>query len=125
MPYEGRDGGQRIGALEGLRQKTGWEPITDGPALIGLYDEKGGGAISPEPGGQFELSGRCLPVYIHAVAEEFDRHIADVKDRRADGHGFRHRHESPWTRAETPIMPKQRYGIMMRYMPKVGTRGST
>ena len=28
-----------------------------------------------------------------------------------------------WTLAETPAMPKSRYGIMKRYMPKVGTRG--
>ena len=28
-----------------------------------------------------------------------------------------------WTLAETPHMPKERYAIMTRYMPKVGTRG--
>ena len=28
-----------------------------------------------------------------------------------------------WTLAETPVMPKSRYEIMARYMPKVGTRG--
>ena len=28
-----------------------------------------------------------------------------------------------WTMAETPAMPKSRYDIMKRYMPKVGTRG--
>ena len=28
-----------------------------------------------------------------------------------------------WTLAETPRMPKDRYAIMTRYMPKVGTRG--
>ena len=28
-----------------------------------------------------------------------------------------------WTLAETPVMPKSRYRIMTRYMPKVGTRG--
>jgi glutamate--cysteine ligase len=28
-----------------------------------------------------------------------------------------------WTLAETPRMPKQRYEVMTRYMPKVGTRG--
>lgn len=126
VPFEGRKGGgDGIGALlEGLRRKTGWEPITDGPALIGLYDEKGGGAISLEPGGQFELSGAPLPD-VHAVAEEFDRHISDVKAIAGPmGIGFLDIGMSPlWTRAETPVMPKQRYDIMMRYMPKVGTRG--
>src|ERR671912_3033419 len=28
-----------------------------------------------------------------------------------------------WSRAETPVMPKSRYRIMTRYMPKVGTLG--
>ena len=28
-----------------------------------------------------------------------------------------------WSRAETPIMPKKRYGIMKRYMPLVGNLG--
>ena len=29
----------------------------EGPNIIGLFDVTGGGAISLEPGGQFELSG--------------------------------------------------------------------
>jgi glutamate--cysteine ligase len=28
-----------------------------------------------------------------------------------------------WRLGETPLMPKQRYAIMMKYMPKVGSRG--
>ncbi|TIM59209.1 MAG: glutamate--cysteine ligase, partial [Mesorhizobium sp.] len=28
-----------------------------------------------------------------------------------------------WSLAETPKMPKSRYEIMTRYMPKVGTKG--
>ena len=36
-----------------------WEAIEDEGAIIGLYDPRGGGAISLEPGGQFELSGRA------------------------------------------------------------------
>ncbi len=28
-----------------------------------------------------------------------------------------------WTLDETPRMPKQRYGVMTRYMPQVGKRG--
>ncbi len=126
VPYEGRGGGQNgVNALlDGLRETLGWSPITDGPALIGLYDEEKGGAISLEPGGQFELSGAPLPD-VHAVEAEFDRHIADVKAVAEPlGISFLNLGMSPlWTRAETPIMPKQRYSIMMRYMPRVGTRG--
>jgi glutamate--cysteine ligase len=61
VPYEGRrpQGGIRA-LLDAMRETTGWSPIMDGEALIGLFDEKVGGAISLEPGGQFELSGAPL-----------------------------------------------------------------
>ena len=41
VPYEGRNGaGDGIRALlEGLQARTGWAPIMDGPALMGLFDE--------------------------------------------------------------------------------------
>jgi glutamate--cysteine ligase len=40
------------------------------------------------------------------------------------GIGFLDLGVSPlWTRAETPVMPKQRYAIMARYMPRVGRLG--
>src|SRR6478609_5361662 len=54
VPYEGPRGIRAI--LEGLQARIGWEPIMDGEAIIGLADPLGGGAISLEPGGQFELS---------------------------------------------------------------------
>lgn len=114
-----------IGALlEGLAARTGWEPITDGDALIGLADPTGGGAVSLEPGGQFELSGAPL-ADVHATAAELDRHLADLA-AIADplGIGFAGLGTSPkWSLAETPVMPKSRYRIMSAYMPKVGTRG--
>jgi len=51
VPYEGRRG---IGALlEGMQLLLGWEPITEGPNIIGLFDVTGGGAITLEPGGQY------------------------------------------------------------------------
>jgi glutamate--cysteine ligase len=92
--------------------------------LIGLYDTEGGGAISLEPGGQFELSGAPLET-IHQSAAEIDRHLADVAIVAAPlGVGFLALGLSPkWSLAETPVMPKGRYQIMARYMPKVGSRG--
>jgi glutamate--cysteine ligase len=110
--------------LEDMQKRLGWERIEDGGNLIGLYDADGGGAISLEPGGQFELSGAPLDD-AHATAEELDRHLA-VARSVADplGIGFLTLGMSPkWSRAETPVMPKHRYEIMARYMPKVGTRG--
>lgn len=121
VPYAGETG---IGALlEGLGRETGWEPITDRGAIIGLAAREGG-AISIEPGGQFELSGAALPD-VHATAAELSAHLDAVK-RVADplGIGFLTLGMSPkWRRDETPIMPKSRYRIMAGYMPKVGKLG--
>ena len=121
VPYEGDRGVKRL--LEGLRDALGWAPILDKDALIGLYDEDGG-AISLEPGGQFELSGAPL-IDVHATNAELDAHFAALAAVAGPlGVSFLDLGCSPkWTRAETPIMPKQRYKIMSAYMPKVGSRG--
>src|SRR5487761_2709853 len=122
VPYAGPRGIEAL--LKGVQQKLGWEPIMDGPAIIGLFDETGGGAISLEPGGQFELSGAPL-ADMHATADELAHHLA-VTHEVADALdiGFVSLGMSPlWTLAQTPVMPKQRYKIMKDYMPKVGTRG--
>ncbi len=110
--------------LESMQQATGWEPIMDGSALIGLYDPAGGGAISLEPGGQYELSGAPVET-LHETKTELDVHLAQAKEA-ADRCGMRFLAlgMSPeWTLAQTPVMPKSRYKIMTAYMPKVGTRG--
>ena len=92
--------------------------------IIGLYDVTGGGAISLEPGGQFELSGAPLET-IHQTQSELMAHLAQVREIAAPlGIGFLGLGMTPtWTRAETPVMPKGRYEIMTRYMPKVGQHG--
>lgn len=122
VPYDGAAGIGRL--LSGLGERIGWEPITDGEALIGLADPHGGGAISLEPGGQFELSGAPLED-LHATARELATHLADVAAVATPlGLDFAFLGTSPkWTLAETPVMPKSRYRIMSNYMPKVGTRG--
>jgi len=125
VPYEGRGeaGGIRH-ILEGMQARLGWDPIVDDGHIIGLAGPDGGGAISLEPGGQFELSG--APVEnLHETAAELAQHLADVKSvAEPHGIGFALLGHSPlWTRAQTPMMPKGRYKIMANYMPKVGTRG--
>jgi glutamate--cysteine ligase len=122
VPYHGSRGIRAL--LEGMQRSLGWEPIVDGDNLIGLFDAAGGGAISLEPGGQFELSGAPLET-IHQTAAEIDAHLRQVREIGAPlGIGFLALGMSPkWTLAQTPIMPKNRYEIMARYMPKVGTRG--
>ncbi|HEY1940600.1 MAG TPA: glutamate--cysteine ligase [Roseiarcus sp.] len=122
VPYEGPRG---IGALlEGMRQRLGWEAIQDDGKVIGLYDEHGGGAISLEPGGQFELSGAPLAT-IHEISSELEAHLRSVHAvADALGIGFLSLGASPkWPLAQTPVMPKSRYRIMAHYMPQVGTRG--
>ncbi len=122
VPYEGERGIKRL--LEGMRQLSGWEAITDDGRIIGLAGASGQGAISLEPGGQFELSGAPLET-IHQTCRESNAHLSDVRKVAKDiGIEFLGMGSSPlWTLAQTPIMPKSRYDIMRNYMPKVGTRG--
>ena len=127
VPYDGlpdRGKGGIRALLEGMGQQTGWSPIDDAGALIGLFDPQEGGAISLEPGGQFELSGAPLD-NIHQTAGELDLHLAQLKQvAEPHGIGFLGLGMSPkWRLADTPVMPKSRYRIMSAYMPKVGTRG--
>jgi glutamate--cysteine ligase len=122
IPYAGPRGIRAL--LEGMRERLGWEPIMEGDHVIGLVDVTGGGAISLEPGGQFELSGAPVPT-IHDTCRELHAHLAQLREIAEPlGIAFLALGMSPkWTRAETPAMPKARYRIMTRYMPKVGTRG--
>ena len=122
VPYEGEKGIRAL--LEGMQDRTGWSPILEDDCPIGLFDEAGGGAISLEPGGQFELSGAPLRT-LHETAQETAQHLGDAKAVGEKlGIGFLTLGMSPlWTRAETPVMPKKRYRIMTSYMPKVGSLG--
>lgn len=110
--------------LKGMQAKLGWEPIMDGENIIGLAEHSGMGAISIEPGGQFELSGAPLET-IHETCRESNKHLAVLREiAEPMGIRFLGIGGSPkWTLAETPRMPKSRYEIMTRYMPKVGAKG--
>jgi glutamate--cysteine ligase len=122
VPYEGQRSIRAL--LVGMQHLLGWEPIMDGPNIIGLADVTGGGAISLEPGGQFELSGAPVET-VHQTCSELMAHLAQLREiARPLGIGFLGLGMSPkWTLAATPVMPKSRYKIMTAYMPKVGTRG--
>ena len=122
VPYEGERGIAAL--LEGMNAELGWERIEDGGQLIGLYDGTSAAAISLEPGGQFELSGAPVEA-VHDTAAELARHLSLFRSVAEPlGISALTLGMSPkWTRAETPMMPKSRYGIMKAYMPKVGTRG--
>ncbi len=122
VPYGGNRGIRAL--LEGMQEKLGWEPIMDAGRIIGLGGPTGQGAISLEPGGQFELSGAPLET-IHQTCREGNAHLAQLREIAEPlGIRFLGLGGSPkWTLAETPKMPKSRYDIMTRYMPKVGTKG--
>ena len=122
VPYEGPRGIRAL--LEGMQALLGWEPIMEGPNIIGLSDVTAGGAISLEPGGQFELSGAPVRT-IHRTCSELMAHLAQLREVAVPlGIGFLGIGMSPdWTRAEVSAMPKGRYRIMTGYMPKVGRLG--
>lgn len=121
--YEGDSGIKAI--LTGLMQ-FGWQGVYEasdqGDVLIAL--ERDGASVSLEPGGQFELSGAPLET-MHQICAETGQHLQEVRTV-ADplGVGFLGLGFHPTLRRDqAAIMPKGRYGIMRRYMPKVGTLG--
>jgi glutamate--cysteine ligase len=122
VPYDGERSIRRL--LEELHQRFSWRPVREGENLIALGDPSGGGSISLEPGGQFELSGAPLET-LHDTCEEVHDHLAQVREvGDALGIGFLGLGVSPkWTRAETPVMPKGRYAIMAAYMKRKGKLG--
>ena len=120
LPY---DGDRSIRAvLEGLRDRHGWSPVSEGDHLIGL--EKDGANVSLEPGGALELSGAPLET-IHQTCDEVNDHLREVKDIADEiGVGFIGLGAAPiWSHDEMPLMPKGRYKLMDAYMERVGTTG--
>jgi glutamate--cysteine ligase len=119
IPYEGKPGVRQL--LEGMG-RFGWQPVKEGDNIIG--NSLNGASLSLEPGGQFELSGAPLKS-IHETCAEVNTHLVQTRDVASEigvgvlGLGF----APNWTLDEVPVMPKGRYGIMRRYMPKVGGYG--
>jgi glutamate--cysteine ligase len=119
LAYEGVPGIRAL--LEGMR-RFGWQPVMEGEHIIGLIQDKA--SISLEPGGQFELSGAPLKS-VHETCAEVATHQSQVREVAGEigagaiGIGF----APTWSFAETQQMPKGRYAIMRRYMPKVGGLG--
>ena len=119
VPYEGPNG---IGAILNGLTRFGWEKIEEEGKVIALT--KDGCGITLEPGGQFELSGAPLQS-IHQTCAEVGNHLSQVKAIAGElGIGFLGMGFQPkWSRADTPWMPKARYQIMKRHMPRRGQLG--
>jgi glutamate--cysteine ligase len=124
VPYAGPSGISAL--LHGMAARFKWRAVYDNENVIALDDPSCslGGAITLEPGGQFELSGAPLQT-IFQTCEEVNRHLSQVREiAKPLGIGFLGLGFSPlWSLAETPRMPKSRYAIMSAYMPKVGKLG--
>ena len=118
-PYD-EPGGIRDILME-LRQ-FGWEPVVEGGHVIALAGEDGN--VSLEPAGQLELSGAPLD-NLHQTCAETGRHLDQVKVvGQKCNVGFLGLGMWPDKRRdELPVMPKGRYEIMLRHMPRVGNLG--
>ena len=100
----------------------GWTPIEEGGKVIAMKGADG--TVSLEPAGQLELSGAPLE-NLHETCCETGRHLQQVK-AIGDKIGKGYLGLGMWpdkTREALPIMPKGRYGIMLRHMPRVGSMG--
>ncbi len=122
LPFDGKNGIERI--LETIAtEDLAWVRATDNGRTIALFHTDGA-SITLEPGGQLELSGApvetihqtCLEVGEHL---QLLRHICIPRGVGFIGMGFHP--TATWD--EMPLVPKSRYGVMVRYMPKVGARG--
>jgi len=119
IPYEGERSIRR--ALE-LLASEGWELEYEGSKPIAL--KRGAGSITLEPGGQLELSGAPVAT-IHETCQEVRDHLRLLAEVREElrigflGLGF----QPKWPREAIPWMPKGRYEVMRRYMPRVGRHG--
>ena len=102
--------------------RFGWEPVMEGDKVIALSGSDG--TVSLEPAGQLELSGAAVE-NLHQTCAETGRHLRQVKEVGAElGLGFLGLGLWPdKTRQDLPVMPKGRYAIMLRHMPRVGSMG--
>jgi len=128
LPYVGENGIESI--LNAITADPtlwepgyGWQAAQEAGHPIALFCDDGT-AITLEPGGQIELSGAPLAT-IHETCDEVNRHLTLLRrvciprDVGFIGIGFH-----PTARwADMPNVPKNRYAVMERYMPRKGSRG--
>jgi glutamate--cysteine ligase len=119
-PFYGEPGGIRDLLL--AMTEFGWRPVEEGGNVIALAGPDG--TVSLEPAGQLELSGAQLE-HLHHTCAEAGRHLNQVKAVGEKlGLGFLGLGMWPDKRREDlPVMPKGRYAIMLRQMPRVGGLG--
>ncbi len=123
VPYADKPGRPQIRALfAGLCESCGCEAVLEGGNTIAL--KRKDGAITLEPGGQFELSARpfVLDTECAADLDEHLRELLPLAERLSIafvGVGFR----PLGTWDDVPWMPKGRYKVMREYLPTRGKLG--
>jgi glutamate--cysteine ligase len=116
------DGPRGLEALfERLVERFGWSAEYDRGRPMALL-KAGRGALTLEPGGQFELSG-AITRTIHETAVELDAHLDEVRVLSEElgihwlGAGCQ-----PFTpAADMPLIPKSRYAFMAPFLEARGT----
>ena len=122
VPYAGKSGIKEL--LTFFKQFGYDKSLHENGKLIGLHDSIKNQSISLEPGGQFELAGAPLRTLDEVRAELTLHHERLTVASQALGVSFLAKGFDPCnTRDSIPWMPKERYAIMRRYMPTVGTMG--
>jgi glutamate--cysteine ligase len=126
LPFDGPSGIEAI--FEAIAKDVpGWIPVKDGARTIALYHPTPNGldaSITLEPGGQVELSGAPLTT-IHETCREVGEHLTLLRKvcipRGVGFIGMGFHPTATWD--ALPLVPKARYAVMTRYMPRVGSRG--
>src|SRR5262245_14187704 len=120
IPFSGPRGVETI--LKRLADSYGYEPEDEEGRVLAL--KGAASSITPEPGGQIELSGeQCAD--IHCAHSEFRRHAEQLLEVTRDldvailGLGMQ-----PASRIDQiELLPKARYHIMYPYMARKGRLG--
>ncbi len=121
VSYYGENGIEKLLLI--LKDNSGWKAIYENSNIIGLIADDNS-SISLEPGGQFELSGAALK-NLHMTCLETGTHLKELSNALNKlnlgmaGFGF----HPLSSRDEFNFMPKGRYEIMKKWMPKVGSMG--
>jgi glutamate--cysteine ligase len=121
LMFDGDNGIEAI--LEAIAADgPGWVRAQDRGRTIALF--KDNASITLEPGGQLELSGAPFRT-IHDTCREVGEHLQLLRRICIPrGVGFIGMGFHPTAKLDDlPLVPKSRYAVMTRYMPKVGTRG--
>lgn len=122
LPYSGPC--SVVTLFAALTERYGWKPVAEAPGSPVIALERGGASLTLEPGAQLELSGSPLS-NLHEIEAEISSHFDELGALSEEfgikwlSLGFQPLAQPD----ELPWVPKERYGIMKRYLPTRGRRG--